>query len=407
MPAVTPVRRGKGWCIRFRLPEQIVHRYGFPRQCRLATALGESASPVRIESERRRVEALLDFLVRGESCLNGKSLPRYLGLPQSSPRKSRRPATRVMGMTWPDLVAKYAEDFKANSRARERNFRQRVGRLHRVATALGVGPDEITPKQWTEWLDALDTGSPSKNEYRSVIGCVYKFGITRFVCQTNPVLAVATFRRPRDEAPYYRTQTMIAAELDMRPHTDAEKRSMSRYRVLDLREQAALLELCRNNDPEFLPCVILGLHGVSGIDVRTARHHSYSDGVFTGRRSKTGKASFSVPVAPALRPVLDRHWLKESFGECAFPWVHTVLDTKDKFLHRWEQLIHGTDFGGLGFHALRHSFISLMLSRGVNVEVVGQWVGHLDRNTSGRVYNHFIKTESVSVMASLRLFEAG
>ena len=58
------------------------------------------------------------------------------------------------------------------------------------------------------------------------------------------------------------------------------------------------------------------------------------------------------------------------------------------------------------YRELRHSFISLMLSRGVSVEVVGQWVGHLDRNTTATVYNHFLKTESVSVMAKLRLFEA-
>ena len=47
-----------------------------------------------------------------------------------------------------------------------------------------------------------------------------------------------------------------------------------------------------------------------------------------------------------------------------------------------------------------------MLSRGVSVEIVGQWVGQLDRNTTATVYNHFLKTESVSVMAKLKLFEA-
>ncbi len=64
------------------------------------------------------------------------------------------------------------------------------------------------------------------------------------------------------------------------------------------------------------------------------------------------------------------------------------------------------EIDGLGFHALRHSFISLMLSRGVSVEIVGQWVGLLDRNTTATVYNHFFNTESVSVMASFKLFEA-
>ncbi len=128
--------------------------------------------------------------------------------------------------------------------------------------------------------------------------------------------------------------------------------------------------------------------------------------MFSGRRSKTGTASFSVPIAPALQHIFDKHWLKVQHGEWAFPWVHTVVDTKDKFLKRWSKAIRGSDFDGLVFHALRHSFISLMLSRGVSVEVVGQWVGHLDRNTTATVYNHFLKTESVSVMAKLRLFEA-
>ena len=82
------------------------------------------------------------------------------------------------------------------------------------------------------------------------------------------------------------------------------------------------------------------------------------------------------------------------------------MDTNDKFLKRWGRLIKDTEFDGLGFHALRHSFISLMLSRGISVEVVGQWVGHLDRNTTAKVYGHFIKNESVTLMASLKLFEA-
>ena len=60
----------------------------------------------------------------------------------------------------------------------------------------------------------------------------------------------------------------------------------------------------------------------------------------------------------------------------------------------------------IGFYALRHSFINLMLSRGVSVQLAGQWVGHLDRNTTAKVYGHFIKNESVTLMASLRLFEA-
>lgn len=39
------------------------------------------------------------------------------------------------------------------------------------------------------------------------------------------------------------------------------------------------------------------------------------------------------------------------------------------------------------------------------MDVAGQWVGHLDRNTTAKVYGHFIESDSVTLMASLKLFE--
>ena|GEM_PF-3969013 len=307
MPAVTATKRGRSWCVRFRLPKQVAEQHSLPLQCRMATNLTDSAPAARVVAERRRVEALLDLLVRGQADMREASLATYLGLPGPVKRKSRQTDNPPETTMWPTLVALYSEDFRANSLARESNCRQRLGRLDKIALAFDSKPDDITPKQWTEWLTALDTGIPSKNEYRSVIGCVYKFGITRFVCRINPIEAVARFRRPKSHAPCYRTQSMIEAELDMRPHTKQEERAIRRYRVLDQEEQADLIEHCREVDPGFLPCVVLGLHGVSGIDVRMARRPSYSDGVFSGQRSKTGTASFNVPIAPALRPILDKH----------------------------------------------------------------------------------------------------
>ena len=97
----------------------------------------------------------------------------------------------------------------------------------------------------------------------------------------------------------------------------------------------------RGPQPEFQPRVMLGPHGVSGIDVRMARQPSYVDGVFSGRRSKTGNASFSVPIAPALQHILDKHWLKVRREEWAFPWVHTVKDGKTKFLRKTSAVCNG------------------------------------------------------------------
>ena len=180
MPAVTVAKRGRVWCVRFRLPRQAAERHSLPLQCRLSTALAESAPPSRVESERRRVDALLDLLVRGQAELNGASFATYLGLPEPSASRPCHRKSASTPTTWPDLVALYADEFKAHSLARESNERITLGRLDRIASAFDAGPDNITPKQWTEWLTALDTGFPSKNKLRSLIGRVYKFGLTKF-----------------------------------------------------------------------------------------------------------------------------------------------------------------------------------------------------------------------------------
>ena len=102
----------------------------------------------------------------------------------------------------------------------------------------------------------------------------------------------------------------------------------------------------------------------------------------------------------------DKHWGKVCQGEWAFPWVHEVKDSKEKFFRGWSRLIRGTDFEGLGFHGLRHSFNSVALSKRTPVKVLGQWVGHLDRNTTARAYGHFIPTDSTVLTGSLQLFKA-
>lgn len=138
------------------------------------------------------------------------------------------PSNAIAPLTWPSLVAWFAEEFKAHSAAEEAHERITLGRLPRIAGAFDGEPAEITPQQWTGWLTNLDTGIPSKNKHRSMIGRIYRLGITRFVCKANPIEAVARFRRRRSEAPCYRTLVMIEADLDLRPHTELEKRVVRR-----------------------------------------------------------------------------------------------------------------------------------------------------------------------------------
>ncbi len=65
-----------------------------------------------------------------------------------------------------------------------------------------------------------------------------------------------------------------------------------------------------------------------------------------------------------------------------------------------------TKFGGLTFYCLRHSFISLMLSKGIPAEQITTWVGRLDIELTTTTYAALLPNESSRLIAPRHLFEA-
>jgi integrase len=62
----------------------------------------------------------------------------------------------------------------------------------------------------------------------------------------------------------------------------------------------------------------------------------------------------------------------------------------DKADRLFEKLVRGTDFERLdGYHALRHSFISILVAQGKTWDQTAAFVGHLDQKTTQR-YIHFM-----------------
>ena len=62
----------------------------------------------------------------------------------------------------------------------------------------------------------------------------------------------------------------------------------------------------------------------------------------------------------------------------------------DKADRLFEKLVKGTDFERLdGYHALRHSFISILASQGKTWDQIAAFVGHMDHRTTQR-YIHFM-----------------
>lgn len=412
-PSVLIVRRGDGWCVRFRLPEHIAKRYSLPRRPRLTARLPEDTSRDRLVREANRIGAMLDMLLRERDApADGQSLAAWLGLPEPVQRQpARRAGLSKPGNLWPDVVNAYAIEYRSRTLSREGNEAITLGRLDRIAAAFPKGqPDDISARQWSQWLDGLDTGVEGRNRLRSLASRVYKWGLTRYMCESNPLDAVVKRKAARSTVRHaYMTLSMIEAELARREYTPEEEKKMRRWRVLDEREQKELMDVVLSRPWTGMVCpVILALHGVSGIDIRTARKAAYDPhtGIFTGQRTKRGAAPFSVPIAPALKPHLDRLVVSTPDGPM-FPHLVGCTDPKGRMLRLWAKTIAGTEFEGLRMHALRHSFISTLIARGVEVAQIAKFVGHLEVRTTVETYGAFLPDNAVELVASLKLFEAG
>lgn len=417
-PSVMIVRRHGTWTIRFRLPADIAELYSLPKLPRLSSRLPDHATHDDLVREANRVGHKLDLLIRGEWSPHGESLAHWLGLPEPAKRRSSRRPRPFKGSLWFDLVRSYSDEFKSQTMARESNERITVGRLKTIEQAFpDRHPDAITARDWDTWLDTLTCGPVTVNKMRSLVSRVYDYGLRNYRVKENPIHKVPTRKKRRSAVRHtYRTLSMIQSELDIRPFTEEEANELQRWRVLDEQEQRDLMALAlERTDLGMLCPVILGLHGLSGIDIRQMRRGAYDPrtGIVSGRRHKTGMASFSVPIAPAIKPHLDKYVLTVASGEWVSPHFHksedgtAITDVKCRFLRHWARLIKDTDFDGLRFHSLRHSFISTMLAKGVRAEQVAQWVGHLDVRTTVEIYAHFMPTDSVELMASLKMFETG
>ncbi len=417
-PSVMIARRHGKWTIRFRLPTDVAELYTLPKLPRLASRLPEHATHDDLVREANRIGHKLDLLIRGEWSPNGESLAHWLGLPEPAKRKSSRRPRAFKGSLWSDLVHSYSDDFKSQSMARESNERITLGRLKTIEQSFPERhPDTITARDWDTWLDTLTSGPVTVNKMRSLVSRVYDHGLRNYRVKENPIHKVPHRKKRRSAVRHtYRTMSMIQTELDMRAFTEDEARELKSWRVLDEQEQQDLIALAiERSDLGMLCPVILGLHGLSGIDIRQMRRGAYEPrtGIVSGRRHKTGMVSFHVPIAPTLKSHLDKHLLTVASGEWVFPHFHrsedgtAITDVKCRFLRHWARLIKDTDFDGMRFHGLRHSFISTMLVKGVRAEQVARWVAHLDIRTTTEIYAHFMPDESVKLMASLKMFETG
>lgn len=69
-------------------------------------------------------------------------------------------------------------------------------------------------------------------------------------------------------------------------------------------------------------------------------------------------------------------------------------DTPTKIL---DQVIKKHNLKRITFHGLRHTNVTLMISKGIQTQIISRKVGHSSVQTTDRIYSHFFEDEFKNV----------
>lgn len=186
--------------------------------------------------------------------------------------------------------------------------------------------------------------------------------------------------------------------------------------LLDLDEINRFIEMTGEKMPEMLlPMQLVCSTGMRRIQLVRLKPNDYVQGRLTitskkGAREK-GLSEISLTielrdsVAKALRehikalpkrskimfPIFDEFDYTRGNERWKGKSKRTVEQRRgDKADRLFEKLVRGTAFERLdGYHALRHSFISILVAQGKTWDQIAAFVGHLDQKTTQR-YIHFM-----------------
>lgn len=115
-----------------------------------------------------------------------------------------------------------------------------------------------------------------------------------------------------------------------------------------------------------------------------------------GQRS-TRRVPISGQLAASLSGWLSRHPGGQHLFRLQSSDSHAPLRRNEADLH-FRRLVRGTKWERMrGWHVLRHSFISICASEGVDQRVLQDWVGHLSTATHKR-YTHLIPSREREII---------
>ena len=197
--------------------------------------------------------------------------------------------------------------------------------------------------------------------------------------------------------------------------------------LLNLEEINSLVEMTAEKMPEMLlPMQLICSTGMRRVQLVRLRPSDYVKGRLTitsmkGAREKgLSEISLTIELRDSVAAAVSEHLdalpkrcrvmfpIFEAFdysggnkrwkGKSKRSVEQRRCDKADRLL---EKLVKGTDFERLdGYHALRHSFISILVAQGKTWDQIAAFVGHLDQRTTQR-HIHFMPKDKRETAKSL------
>ncbi|MCH7702890.1 MAG: site-specific integrase [Planctomycetes bacterium] len=306
---------------------------------------------------------------------------------------------------------------------------------------------------------ALSVGNTSIKKEVGSLKAAIRWAIDEKLLSSNPIRRWPTLKTQRQKHFLWKSDIdAVIAEHELK--SDAERADflgeMKLRLVLTQEDMKALIDLAREKSPEMVvPLMLVCSTGIRRKELVMLKKSDFDPrrGAITvgsKKQSKTEEVTYRMVALPVVvaEAVSKHHRSLPKSERMLFPafsnidkrynnrWVEYKTDAdgevkldetgrkivrtnrrgetkaarrklpedrlqSEKARRMLNQLIKDTDFELMnGWHCLRHSFISICVSKGLTWEQIAEWVGHVSPRTT-RLYTHFNLVDSKRRIESL------
>ncbi len=147
------------------------------------------------------------------------------------------------------------------------------------------------------------------------------------------------------------------------------------------------------------------------ISIRRASQYIASKGVFT-KEPKTKSSLRVLPMSASMKKLLDKHkiWQDNIKREMGEDWTETdrlFTTTYGTPIHPdtvtgwFDKFVKKLDIPKVNIHGLRHTFITLLISKGIDIVTVADLAGHSMASTTVNMYAHSLQTKKAEAISEI------